>query len=81
MRVSSAEDRGSLEAMGRRDALADGDVTVLRGLVERYEAVPATMRLVDEYLGRARERLQILPATPGREALERLVEFVRDRDC
>jgi hypothetical protein len=26
--------------MGRRDALADGDVTVLRGLVERYEAVP-----------------------------------------
>ena len=81
MRAASAEDRVSLEEMSRRDAMADGDVTVLRRLVDRYEAVPATMRLVDEYLSRARERLQVLPASAAREALERLVEFVRDRDC
>ena len=81
MRTASVEDRGSLEEMSRRDPLPDGDVGVLRQMVERYEAVPATMRLVDEYLDRAREHLHVLPPSAAREALERLVGFVRDRDC
>jgi octaprenyl-diphosphate synthase len=80
MRQASPEDRAWLEALSRRDPMKDGDVAEVRRLVERYEAVPATMRLVDEALGRARAHLRVLPGSAAREALERLVEFVRDRD-
>jgi len=80
MRRASPEDRGDLEALSRREALDDGDVALVRRLVERYEAVPATMRLVNESLGRALDSLRVVPSSAAREALERVVEFVRDRD-
>ena len=79
-RQASPEDRAALEELSRREPMEDGDVIEVRRLVERYQAVPATMRLVDEALGRARDHLRILPSSAARLALERLVGFVRDRD-
>jgi geranylgeranyl pyrophosphate synthase len=42
--------------------------------------VPATMELVDEYLARARARLDLVSDSPARRTLHRLVDFVRERD-
>jgi geranylgeranyl pyrophosphate synthase len=49
-------------------------------LVERYAAVPATMRLVNDYLTRARTQLATVPDSPACRALHALVDFVRERD-
>ncbi|HTU02902.1 MAG TPA: polyprenyl synthetase family protein [Candidatus Sulfotelmatobacter sp.] len=80
LRRASAGDRALLERLVEQPALTDDDLLPLRDLVERYEAVPATMRLVDDYLGRARVHLELLPDTPACQALHRLSEFVRERD-
>lgn len=80
MRSASDEDRAVVEELARRQEVVDADLARLRGLVERYEGVPATMRLVDEYLVRARAMLRVLPQSPACDALDRLVDFVRERD-
>jgi geranylgeranyl pyrophosphate synthase len=36
--------------------------------------------LVDEYLARARARLDLVSDSPARHTLHRLVDFVRERD-
>jgi geranylgeranyl pyrophosphate synthase len=63
-----------------QENLADDDLVPLRMLVERYRSVPATMRLVEDYLARAREHLAIVPESPACDALHRLLAFVRERD-
>lgn len=80
MRRVAEEDRAVLERLSSQGNVGDGELTALYDLVERYEAVPASMRLVDEYLGRARADLQGLPESPACHALHRLVDFVRERD-
>jgi octaprenyl-diphosphate synthase len=80
MRTASAADRVVVEDLARREHISDEDLARLRGLVERYEGVPATMRLVDDYLARARAPLEVLPPSPACHSLHRLVEFVRERD-
>jgi len=80
MRAASAADRVVVEDLARREHISDEDLAQMRGLVERYEGVPATMRLVDEYLARARALLEVLPPSPARLSLYRLVDFVRERD-
>ena len=80
MRTASAADRVAVEDLVRQEHISDENLAQLRGLVERYEGVPATMRLVDEYLARARVLLQVLPPLPACHSLHRLVDFVRQRD-
>jgi octaprenyl-diphosphate synthase len=80
MRTASLADRAVLERLASRVDLDNGDLTALRGLVERYAAVPATMRLVDDYLTQARAQLAAVPDSPACRALQRLVDFVRERD-
>jgi octaprenyl-diphosphate synthase len=80
MRTASAEDRLVVDDLARREHIDDEDLAQLRSLVERYEGVPATMRLVDEYLARARALLDVLPLSPACQSLHRLVDFVRERD-
>lgn len=80
VRTGSPPDRAVVEALAAREHISDEDLAQLRGLVERYEGVPATMRLVDEYLARARAALEVLPPSPACQALHRLVDFVRERD-
>ncbi len=80
MRCATAADRGILEQLAARESTGDEDLALLREQVERYQAVPATMRLVDEYLDRARGALGSVPESPASRALYRLVDFVRERD-
>ncbi len=80
MRMASAADRVVVEDLARREHIGDEDLAQVRALVERYEGVPATMRLVDEYLTRARALLDVLPPSPACHSLQRLVDFVRERD-
>jgi octaprenyl-diphosphate synthase len=80
MRTASEMDRSVVEGLAREPQISDEDLAQLRALVERYEGVPATMRLVDEYLVRARAHLRALPQSPAADALDRLVDFVRERD-
>ena len=80
MRTAFIADRVVVEDLARREHISDEDLAQLRGLVERYEGVPATMRLVNEYLARARALLEVLPQSPACHALYRLVDFVRERD-
>jgi octaprenyl-diphosphate synthase len=80
MRTASAADRAAVEDLARQEHISDEDLAQLRGLVDRYEGVSATMRLVDEYLARARALLDALPQSPACHALHRLVDFVRERD-
>ncbi len=80
MRTASLADRAVLEGLVSQAELDNGDLSALRGLVERYAAVPATMRLVDEYLAQARTQLAAVPESPPCRALHRLVDFVRERD-
>ncbi len=80
MRTASAADRVVVEDLVRREHISDENLAQLRGLVERYEGVSATMRLVDEYLARARALLEVLPPSPACHCLHRLVDFVRERD-
>jgi len=80
MRTASLADRAVLEELANQADLDNGDLDALRALVERYAAVPATMRLVDEYLARARTQLSAVPDSPACRALHRLVDFVRERD-
>jgi octaprenyl-diphosphate synthase len=78
--VASAGDRRRLEELAAC-AVGDSDaLTTVHALVDRYHAVPATMRLVDDYLDRARGELAVLPDSPASRALHRLVDFVRERD-
>jgi octaprenyl-diphosphate synthase len=80
MRRAAPEDRRNLERLAACENAGDDDLAALRELVERYEAVPATMGLVDEYLARARAELSCVPESPARHTLHRLVDFVRERD-
>jgi octaprenyl-diphosphate synthase len=80
MRTASLADRAVLEGLASRVDLDNGDLAALRGLVERYAAVPATMRLVDDYLSRARAQLAAVPDSSACRALLGLVDFVRERD-
>ena len=80
MRTASAEDRVVVEDLARQEHISDEGLAQLRSLVERYESVPATMRLVDEYLARARALLDVLPTSLACQSLHRLVDFVRERD-
>jgi octaprenyl-diphosphate synthase len=80
MRTASLADRAVLERLASRVDLDNGDLTALRGLVERYAAVPATMRLVDDYLTQARAQLAAVPDSPACRALHHLADFVRERD-
>jgi octaprenyl-diphosphate synthase len=80
MRTAPATDRLVVEELARREHVTDEDLARLRALVERYGGVPATMRLVDEYLTRARASLGVLPSSPACDSLHRLVDFVRERD-
>ncbi len=80
MRTASGADRAVLEGLARQEHVGDDDLTLLRGLVEEYEAVPATMRLVDDFLARARAQLSAVPESPPSRALYRVVDFVRERD-
>jgi octaprenyl-diphosphate synthase len=77
---AATEDRLILERLAASESPSEDDLAVLRGLVERYEAVPATMRLVDEYLARARAELSLVSKSPACHTLHRLVDFVRERD-
>lgn len=81
MRWGSETDRAALRRLADPAALPEPGLESLRGLLERSGAVPATMRVVDAYLDRARAALASLPASPAREALGRLADFVRQRDC
>ena len=76
----SAEDRSRLEALTRQADLSDADRRELREMVEHSGGVAATMRLVDEYLTHARTHLARLPDSPAARTLDRLVDFVRERD-
>jgi octaprenyl-diphosphate synthase len=80
VRCAAPEDRLILERLAACDCPGDGDLATLRGLVERYEAVPATMRLVDGYLARARAEISCVPESPACRSLHRMVNFVRERD-
>lgn len=80
MRTASLADRAVLEGLASQADLDNGDLSQLRELVDRYAAVPATMRLVDDYLARARAQLAAVPDSPACRALHRLVDFVRERD-
>jgi octaprenyl-diphosphate synthase len=80
LRTASEMDRAVVEELSRAPQISDGDLAQLRDLVERYQGVPATMRLVDEYLVRARALLRMLPPSLACDALDRLVDFVRERD-
>jgi geranylgeranyl pyrophosphate synthase len=81
MRHAVPADRKRLEWLSNQERPGDDGLALLRELVDRYEAVPATMGLVDRYLGDARTQLGCIPESPARYALDRLVEFVRQRDC
>jgi len=81
MRTASVADRVMVEDLARREQLGDEDLAGLRALVERYQGVAATMALVDQYLTQARLLLQVMPESPACQALYRLVDFVRHRDC
>jgi len=80
MRTASDADRAVLEGLARQEHVDDDDLALLRSLVEAYDAVPATMRLVDDYLARARAHLSAMPESPASRAMYRLVDFVRERD-
>ena len=80
LRRATAEDRTIVERLAVQENLADDDLVPLRMLVERYRSVPATMRLVEDYLARAREHLAVVPESPACDALHRLLAFVRERD-
>ncbi len=80
MAVASAADRAALVELAGQQAIEEAGVGILRELVERYAAVPATMRLVDSTLERARACLDPLPDSPARDTLLRLADFVRERD-
>jgi octaprenyl-diphosphate synthase len=80
MTVASAADRAHLERLAGQQTITEEDVALLRDLVERYQAVSATMRRVDDALARARSSLAPLADSPARETLARLVDFVRERD-
>jgi len=80
MRYAVPADCNRLEWLANQERPGDDGLALLRELVDRYEAVPATMSLVDRYLTHARTQLCCLPESSARHALERLVDFVRERD-
>jgi octaprenyl-diphosphate synthase len=81
MRRADPEERARLTRLAAQEGPGGDDLADLREMVDRYAAVPATMALVDEYLGRARTQLGLVPDSPARQALHRLSDFVRERDC
>jgi len=80
MRTASLEDRTVLEGFPSLVRGGNGDLCPLHALLDRYGGVPATLRLADTYLARARTQLQMVPESPACRALHRLAEFVRERD-
>ena len=80
LQLASDIDRETLKRLAEQAILTDEQLLPLRRLVEQYDAVPATMRLVDGYLARARAQLRLLPDSPACQALHRLSDFVRERD-
>jgi octaprenyl-diphosphate synthase len=80
MRHAVPADCKRLEWLANQERPGDDGLALLRELVDRYEAVPATMCLVDRYLADARRQLGCVPESPARHTLDRLVDFVRERD-
>ena len=80
MRHAVPADCKRLEWLANQERPGDDGLALLRELVDRYGAVAATMCLVDRYLTHARTQLGCLPESAARHALDRLVDFVRERD-
>jgi octaprenyl-diphosphate synthase len=80
MRHAAPADSQRLEWLANQDRPRDDGLDMLREMVDRYEAVPATMGLVDRYLADARAQLRGLPESAARDTLDRLVDFIRERD-
>lgn len=80
MQQAAPADCRRLEWLAAQDHPGHDGLALLRELVDRYEAVPATMRRVDEFLDRARSRLGVVAESAARDALDRVIDFVRERD-
>jgi octaprenyl-diphosphate synthase len=80
MKHAGPEERARLKSLAVQDDLGDDDLAPLHEMVDRYQAVPATMELVDGYLTRARAGLDLVSDSPACRTLHRLVDFVRERD-
>ncbi|HVU99820.1 MAG TPA: polyprenyl synthetase family protein [Verrucomicrobiae bacterium] len=53
-------------------------INPMTALLARYDALPASLRVFEEYLARAREILRVLPAS-GRSSLVTLTEFLQQQ--
>jgi geranylgeranyl pyrophosphate synthase len=45
-------------------------------LLARYDTLAPSVKVIEQYLDRARQALGALPRTPGRAALQQLTQFL-----
>lgn len=80
LRVADGEERTLLRATLARPELSAADIATVTALIAHYGGFDAARRSAEERADRAVAHLARFPASPYRDALERLARFVVGRD-
>lgn len=80
LRAASEVDRRRLRELAAKETIGQADLAEVKQMMERYNAVGATMQQVRTYLDKAKEFLSIFPDSAPKRSLLLMVDFVRDRD-
>lgn len=76
LRAAAPEDRARLFSLLGSGAPLDGQLAEVEALLTRYHGVEYAFREAGAYSRRAEAALDVLPATPARDSLRALTEFV-----
>jgi len=80
VRTGSKADQDRIRELAARETIGESDLTEVKAIVQRYDAVSATMDLVHTYLQKAKASLSIFPDSAAKSSLTLMVDFVGDRD-
>jgi len=71
---ADSSDRAELQELVK--TWKPGSMAAVGRLLAKYDALPSSIEITEQYLGNSREILALLPKTPGCEHLDQLVDYL-----
>lgn len=80
MRTGSKVDQERIRELAAQETIGEPGLAEVKTIVQRYDAVSATMDLVRVYLQKAKASLSIFPDSAAKHSLVLMVDFIEERD-
>lgn len=74
------DERRELQRLFAKEERSPDDIARIVALTERYRAVDAAFRVVDDFSRQAKDALAVLEPSPAKDALVELVDYLAERD-